>query len=120
MKSYLKINFFSIIWLSFQVTPSIISPPLPCDPRYIVLGADLTENTVSIIIAQQYLDCCLLILRSGNVFNVSLRTNERPFWLRYYGFQASYHNVATIMISITGNIINTADKNYQTVICSPV
>jgi hypothetical protein len=44
-------------------------------------GADPTENTVFIAIAQQYLDCCLLIRCRWNLFTESLRSNERLLWL---------------------------------------
>jgi hypothetical protein len=35
------------------------------------LGADPTENTVSIVIAQQYFNCCLRIRCRGNLFTES-------------------------------------------------
>jgi hypothetical protein len=41
------------------------------------LGADTTEHIVSILIAQKYLDCCLLIRCRGNLFTESLSSNER-------------------------------------------
>jgi hypothetical protein len=50
------------------------------------LGADPTENTVSIVIAQQYPDCCLCICCRKNLFTESLPRNERLLWLRYFGF----------------------------------
>jgi hypothetical protein len=53
------------------------------------LGADPTENTVSIVIAQQFFACCLLIRCCANVFIELLSSNERLLWLRYSGFQAS-------------------------------
>jgi hypothetical protein len=39
-------------------------------------GEDLTENTVSIVIAQHH-DCCFLIRCRGNLFTESLPSNER-------------------------------------------
>jgi hypothetical protein len=56
------------------------------------LGSDSTENTVSIIIAEQYLDCRFLIRCRGNLFIASLPSNERLLWLPYSIFQASCHN----------------------------
>jgi hypothetical protein len=56
------------------------------------LGADSTESTLSIVIAQKYLDFCLLISCRGTLFTESLPSNERLIWLRYSGFQASCHN----------------------------
>jgi hypothetical protein len=44
------------------------------------LGADPAENTVFVVIAQQYLDCFLYILCLGNLFTKSLRRNERLLW----------------------------------------
>jgi hypothetical protein len=55
------------------------------------LGEDVTENTVSIVTAQQYLDFCLFILCRGNLFAEWLTGYERLLWLRYSGFQASCH-----------------------------
>jgi hypothetical protein len=51
------------------------------------LGADPRENTVSFVIAQQYLDCCLFIRCRGDLFIESLPSNERLLWLRYSGFR---------------------------------
>jgi hypothetical protein len=56
------------------------------------LGSYPTENTVSIVIVQQYFDCCLHIRCRGNLFTESLPSIERLLWLRYSGFQASHHN----------------------------
>jgi hypothetical protein len=66
--------------LPFQETPSII-PLVGLGSSLYSLGADPTENTVSIVIAQQYLDRCLFIRCRGNLFTESLRSNERLFWL---------------------------------------
>jgi hypothetical protein len=57
------------------------------------LGAAPTENTISIVIAHKYFDCCLFILSHGSLFTESLPSNERLVWLRYSGFQASCHNM---------------------------
>jgi hypothetical protein len=40
------------------------------------LRADPTENTVSILLAQQYIDCSLFIRCSGNVFTETLLSNK--------------------------------------------
>jgi hypothetical protein len=46
-------------------------------PSLYSLVAEPTENTASIVIAQQYLNCCLLIRCRGNMFTESLPSNER-------------------------------------------
>jgi hypothetical protein len=56
------------------------------------LGADTTDKIVSIVINQQCLDCCLRIRWPQNLFTESLPGNERLPWLRYSGFQASFHS----------------------------
>jgi hypothetical protein len=61
-------------------------------------GADPTENTVSIVIAQKYIDCCLFTHYGGNLFTEPLPSNERLLWLRYSGFQASCHNMHIMYI----------------------
>jgi hypothetical protein len=61
------------------------------------LGADPTENSVSIVIAQKYFDCCFLIRCRGNLFTKLLPSNERLLCLHYSGFQASCHIIITIM-----------------------
>jgi hypothetical protein len=60
--------------------------------RYYSLGAYATENTVSIVIAQKYLDWCLRNRCRGKLFTESLPSNENLLWLCYSGFQASCHN----------------------------
>jgi hypothetical protein len=73
------------------------------DSRYIAsFGEDPTENTNSIVIAQQYLDCCLLIRCSGSVFTETLPRNRCLFWLHYPGFQSSCHNMYHCGPSATG------------------
>jgi hypothetical protein len=57
------------------------------------LGTDPTENTVSIVIAQQYLGFCLRICCRRKLFTESLPSNERLPCLNHYGFQASCHNM---------------------------
>jgi hypothetical protein len=37
--------------------------------------------------------CCVRVHFRGNLFTESLRSNERLRWLRYFGFQASCHNI---------------------------
>jgi hypothetical protein len=61
--------------------------------------ADPTENTVSIVIAQQYLLCCLLIPCCGNLFTESLPSNERLLWFHYSSFQASFHSMFLFQFS---------------------
>jgi hypothetical protein len=51
------------------------------------------ENTVSIVIAQQYFDCCLRNRCRRNLFTESLPSNERLLWIRHFGFQASCHTI---------------------------
>jgi hypothetical protein len=53
----------------------------------------LSQLSVSIVIAQQYLDCCLRIRYRGNVFTEPLRTSERLHWSHYFGLQASCHSI---------------------------
>jgi hypothetical protein len=61
------------------------------------LGTDQPENIVSIVIAQQYLDCWLLIRCSGNVSTESLPSNKRLLWLRYYsGFQGRHVKIYSL------------------------
>jgi hypothetical protein len=55
------------------------------------LREETTENTISIVLAQQYFDYCLRIHYCGNVFNKPLPINERLVWLYYSGFQALCH-----------------------------
>jgi hypothetical protein len=76
--------------LPSQETPSII-PSAGLGSSLYTIRADPTENTVSIVIAQQCLDCCLFIRCCGNLFTESLPSNDRLLWLSYSGFQASYH-----------------------------
>jgi hypothetical protein len=74
-----------------QETPSIIISAGLGSSLY-SLGADPTENAVPIVIAQKYLNCCLFIRCSENVFTDLLHSNERLLWLCYSGFQASCQN----------------------------
>jgi hypothetical protein len=61
------------------------STPPPCgcirSSLYSLGGGDPTENTVSIVITQQNLDCCLLIRCRGNLITESLSSSERLFWI---------------------------------------
>jgi hypothetical protein len=68
-------SLLSYLRLSFQETPSIIvvSAGLRCSLYSLVV--DPTENTVSSITAQQYLDCCLLIRCCRNVSTELLSSN---------------------------------------------
>jgi hypothetical protein len=74
--------------LPSQKTPSILSQLARNN-----LGADPSENTESIVIAQQYLDCCLPIRSRENLFTESLPINERLLWLHYSGFQVLCHTI---------------------------
>jgi hypothetical protein len=56
---------------------------------FYIVSADPTENTVSIIIAQQYHDCCLVICCRGKLFTKLLPSSECLLWLCYSGFQVS-------------------------------
>jgi hypothetical protein len=69
------------------------------------LEVDPTENTVSIVIAQQYLNCCLSTHCHGNLFTKSLPSNERLLWLHYSGFQASCHNIINNVISVEFQVL---------------
>lgn len=55
----------------------MLFPQLACDPRYISSGTDPTENTVSIVIAQQYFNYCFLIRCRGNSFVEPLPSKEQ-------------------------------------------
>jgi hypothetical protein len=68
-------------------------------PSLYSLGADRAENTVSVDIAQQYVDCCLLIRCRGNLFIESLPSNERLLWIRSSGFQSSCHCITATVTS---------------------
>jgi hypothetical protein len=70
-----------------------IRPHLHTESSLYSLRANPTEDTVSVVIVQQYLDCCLFSRCRGNLFTESLPNNERLLWLGYSGFQASYHNI---------------------------
>jgi hypothetical protein len=63
------------------------------------LGADRTENTISVDMAQHYSDFCLIILFRWNLFTESLPSNELLLWLRNSGFQASCHSVTATVVS---------------------
>jgi hypothetical protein len=83
-------SLLKYLLLPSQKTLSIISQ-LALDRRYI--ASHPTGNTFSVIIAQQFLDCCLLIFCRGNLFTESLPRNERLLWLCYSGFQESCPNI---------------------------
>jgi hypothetical protein len=85
--------------LQSQENPSIILLVGPGSSLY-SFGADPTENIVSIVIAQQDLDCCLFTTCRRNLFTEPLPSNERLFWLLYSGFQASCHNVTTQILLV--------------------
>jgi hypothetical protein len=79
---------------------SLHSPYSPLGSLLYSVGVDPTENTVSIVITQQYLDCCLRIRYRGNIFTESLPSDERKLWLHYSGFQASCHNSQRISLTL--------------------
>jgi hypothetical protein len=64
------------------------------------LGVAPAENTVSIVIAQQYLDWCLLIHCHGNLFTESLSSKELLLWLYYPDFRASCHSTYWIFTNL--------------------
>jgi hypothetical protein len=84
-------SLLSLLRLPSQESSSIITSA-GLESSLHSLGTYPTENTVTIVIAQQYLDCCSFIRYRGNLFTGSLPSNERLLWLRYSGFQASCHN----------------------------
>jgi hypothetical protein len=63
---FLSCHLLSVFQLSSLETLSVIYQ-LVCNPHYIVSGQIQRENTVSMVIAQQYLDCCLLIYYNLNI-----------------------------------------------------
>jgi hypothetical protein len=77
------------------------------------LYAAPTENTVSIVIAQQYFNCCLLIHWRGSLFTESLPSNERLLWLRYSGFQASCHNIPKLSTNKSNFRRQTSAQNIK-------
>jgi hypothetical protein len=97
------------------VTSSLTRVGVPLSPaglRFSLysLGSDPTENTVSIVIAQQYFYCCLRNPCRGNLFTESLPSKGRLLWLRYSGVQASCHttkirkrNIQTISVTYNSN-----------------
>jgi hypothetical protein len=79
-------SLLSHLPLPSQETPSVVIPAGLGSSLY-SLKSDPTENTVSIFIAQLYLDCCLLISCRENLFTESLPRNERLLWLRFPAFR---------------------------------
>jgi hypothetical protein len=57
------------------------------------LGLDPTENIMSVVIAQQYFDCCLRIRCRENLFVKLLPSNECLLWFCYSRFRLSHHNI---------------------------
>jgi hypothetical protein len=78
---------------------------------YTSLRADPTENTVSIVIAKKYFDCCLLIHCRCKLFTELLPRNERLHWLRYFNVQASCHNI--LNYTELGTAINCVNRRVQ-------
>jgi hypothetical protein len=94
-----QLNFrFSLPTLLNHLMPSqeTIIIPAGMESSLYSLGEDPTQNTVSIVTAQQYFDCCLFIRRRRNLFTESLPSNERLIWLRYSGFQTSCHSIYSV------------------------
>jgi hypothetical protein len=79
------------------------------DPRYTDSG-QTQQNTVSIVRAQKYLDCCFRILCSGSLFTALLPSNERVLLLHYSGSQASCHITITIICLQTEVYRPTTEK----------
>jgi hypothetical protein len=83
------------------------------------LVADPTENTVSIVIAQQYLDCCLRIRCRGNVFIEPLPNKEWLLWLHCFGFQAScpninaLHRINRVCSKCVSSFINSVNAKFN-------
>jgi hypothetical protein len=91
----LTCHFFSIM---FRLPPQRLPQFYLCWPR--ILGSESTENTVSIVRAQQFFYCLIICCR-GNLFSESLPSNERLLWLRYSGFQAACHNTVDVAFCVT-------------------
>jgi hypothetical protein len=84
---------FSHLRLPSQETPSILILLAGLGSSLYSVGVDPTENTISILTAQQYFDCCLCIHYHRNVFTEPLPSNECLLWLHYSSFQASCHSI---------------------------
>jgi hypothetical protein len=65
--------------------------------RIYSLGATPTENTVFVVISEQYFDYCMRIPCRGRLFTESLLSNGCLHWLRYSCFQASCHNIFLLL-----------------------
>jgi hypothetical protein len=109
-----EVFFFTAALLHLNSLPSLLNHlrlPSQETPSFGLrssysLGADPTENAVSIVITQQCLYCCLLIRCRGNLFSESLPSNERHIWLSYSGFQTSCHSIFTFLLSCASLKIN--------------
>jgi hypothetical protein len=84
-------SLLSYLPLLSEASPSIVISAGLGSSLYSI-GSDPTENTVSVVVAQQYLDYCLLIPFRGNLFTESVACNELLLWLLCSGFQASCNN----------------------------
>jgi hypothetical protein len=65
------------------------------DTRYIFLGR-IQQKTMFPSLSQQYLNCSLFVCRRS-VFTETLPSSERLLWIRYFGFQASCHNIVKVL-----------------------
>jgi hypothetical protein len=100
----MKSSLLSHLRLPSQETPSIPSQPA-LDPRYIASGWIQQKtpffNNSSIVIVVCLPSRCIetagLLLCACSLpqepVSESFPSNERLLWLRYSGFQASYHNI---------------------------
>jgi hypothetical protein len=66
------------------------------------LGADPTENTVSIVIVQQYFDCFLRIRCRKNVFAQPLSSNERLSIPPLHRNSCTRYNIIVMNFTIEG------------------
>jgi hypothetical protein len=72
------------------------------------LGAYPTENTVSIVISQQYLDCCLRIRCSGNVFTQPLPSNGRLLIRLFYSNGCTRYNIFCCYLWSIGHLTSVS------------
>jgi hypothetical protein len=87
------------LWLPPQETLNCASADL--GSSLYSLGANPEENTVSVVIAQQYFECCLRIRCSGNVFIRPLPSNG-VCWFPYFVATAVLITVFTELTSYCG------------------
>jgi hypothetical protein len=66
--------------------------------KWTTLHGPRRKHSLSIVgkDCSQQVNCFLRIRCSGNMFTESLPSNERLFWLHYFGFRASCHNIINL------------------------